>query len=139
MPESRSRKKATYTPPPAKSTGPKVNAPWFLPVMLGLMILGLALDRRHVPHAVAVPDPAASTSGTCSSGFVLHHRRLRHDDPLALTPAAVRRRRPQLRAAPSSTPTVRARSSPPRPEAVPQGRSDLRNIGSVPSGAQVCG
>ena len=41
MPESKSRKKATYTPPPAKSSGPKVNPPWFLPVMLGLMILGL--------------------------------------------------------------------------------------------------
>jgi hypothetical protein len=41
VPESKSRKKATYTPPPAKSTGPKANAPWFLPVMLGLMILGL--------------------------------------------------------------------------------------------------
>jgi len=41
VPESKSRKKATYTPPPAKSSGPKVNAPWFLPVMLGLMILGL--------------------------------------------------------------------------------------------------
>lgn len=41
MPESRSRKKATYTPPPERSTGAKVNPPWFLPVMLGLMIAGL--------------------------------------------------------------------------------------------------
>ncbi|WP_456843995.1 cell division protein CrgA [Cellulomonas sp. P5_C6] len=40
MPESKSRKKATYTPPPVKSA-PKVNPPWFLPVMLGLMLLGL--------------------------------------------------------------------------------------------------
>jgi hypothetical protein len=42
VPESRSRKKATYVPPPPKSSGPKVNAPWFVPVMLGLMIVGLA-------------------------------------------------------------------------------------------------
>ncbi|GCE75275.1 cell division protein CrgA [Cellulomonas biazotea] len=41
MPESRSRKKATYIPPPEKSAGPKPNAPWFVPVMLGLMLAGL--------------------------------------------------------------------------------------------------
>jgi uncharacterized membrane protein len=41
VPESRSRKKAAYTPPPVKPAGPKVNPPWFVPVMLGLMILGL--------------------------------------------------------------------------------------------------
>lgn len=40
MPESRIRRKAAYTPPPAKS-GPKVNPPWFVPVMLALMIIGL--------------------------------------------------------------------------------------------------
>lgn len=42
MPESRSRKKATYTPPAAKSAAPKVNPPWFVPVMVGLMVVGLA-------------------------------------------------------------------------------------------------
>ena len=41
MPESRSRKKATYTPPQAKAAGPKVNPRWFAPVMVGLMVLGL--------------------------------------------------------------------------------------------------
>lgn len=41
MPESRIRRKAAYTPPPAKSSGPKTNPPWFVPVMLGLMIIGL--------------------------------------------------------------------------------------------------
>lgn len=40
MPESKSRKKAAYTPPPAKSA-PKGNPAWLVPVMLGLMILGL--------------------------------------------------------------------------------------------------
>lgn len=41
MPESRGRDKAAYTPPPrrAKDIGP--NPAWFLPLMLGLMIVGL--------------------------------------------------------------------------------------------------
>lgn len=42
MPESKIRKKAAYTAPPAKSTAPKVNAPWFVPVMCALFIIGLA-------------------------------------------------------------------------------------------------
>ncbi|MFS0699971.1 cell division protein CrgA [Cellulomonas sp. 179-A 4D5 NHS] len=40
MPESKNRKKAAYTPPPVAS-GPKVSPRWLVPVMLGLMILGL--------------------------------------------------------------------------------------------------
>lgn len=40
MPESKSRKKATYTPPPAKAA-PQPNPRWWVPVMLGLMLLGL--------------------------------------------------------------------------------------------------
>jgi hypothetical protein len=55
VPESRSRKKATYTPPQAKSAGPKVNPRWFVPVMVGLMVLGLVwivvtyLSRSQYP------------------------------------------------------------------------------------------
>lgn len=41
MPESRPRKKPAYTPPPAKASGPKTNPRWLVPVMLGLMVLGL--------------------------------------------------------------------------------------------------
>lgn len=40
MPESRTRKKRSYTPPPT----PKDKQPsprWFAPLMLGLMVLGL--------------------------------------------------------------------------------------------------
>ena len=41
MPESKGREKRAYTPP-AKPKKAKVgNPPWFVPVMLGLMILGL--------------------------------------------------------------------------------------------------
>lgn len=42
MPESKGRSKASYTPPnrpPASAQGP--NPRWFVPVMLGLMIIGL--------------------------------------------------------------------------------------------------
>ncbi len=41
MPESRIRRKAAYTPPPAKSGGPTTNPRWFVPLMLGLMLIGL--------------------------------------------------------------------------------------------------
>lgn len=40
MPESSSRKKPAYVPPPAKAT-PQTNPRWLVPVMLTLMILGL--------------------------------------------------------------------------------------------------
>ena len=42
MPESRSRKKAAYVAPPEKAAPRKPNPPWFVPVMVGLMIVGLA-------------------------------------------------------------------------------------------------
>ncbi|WGW11763.1 cell division protein CrgA [Saxibacter everestensis] len=41
MPESKTRKKSAYTAPTA-STSTKPNARWFLPVMLGILLLGLA-------------------------------------------------------------------------------------------------
>lgn len=40
MPESRSRKKRSYTPPAAPSA-PQGNPAWLVPTMLGLMIAGL--------------------------------------------------------------------------------------------------
>jgi hypothetical protein len=41
MPESRVRKQAAFTPPAARSGPPKANPRWWVPVMLGLMVLGL--------------------------------------------------------------------------------------------------
>lgn len=41
MPESRIRRKAAFTPPAAKSDGPKTNPRWFVPLMLTLMVIGL--------------------------------------------------------------------------------------------------
>lgn len=42
MPESKGRAKPAYTPPPKRtSTKYLTSPPWFVPVMLGLMLLGL--------------------------------------------------------------------------------------------------
>jgi hypothetical protein len=42
VPESKGRAKPTHTTPPYKpSKKPMANPPWFVPVMLGLMLLGL--------------------------------------------------------------------------------------------------
>lgn len=42
MPESRSRKKKAYTPPPTTSSAKNAtNPPWLVPVMVGLMVVGL--------------------------------------------------------------------------------------------------
>lgn len=40
MPESKSRKKASYTPPPERKA-PQPNPTWFVPTMLSLMGVGL--------------------------------------------------------------------------------------------------
>lgn len=42
MPESRSRKRGASAPPTAGTGDVKPNPRWFVPVMLGLMLLGLA-------------------------------------------------------------------------------------------------
>jgi hypothetical protein len=41
MPESRVRKTAAYTAPTVRSQARKPNPRWWVPVMLGLMVLGL--------------------------------------------------------------------------------------------------
>lgn len=43
MPESRTRKRPAYTPPaPGQAQTVKPNPRWLVPVMVGLMVLGLA-------------------------------------------------------------------------------------------------
>jgi hypothetical protein len=42
VPESKGRAKPTHTPPPPRSKKKITpNPPWFVPVMLGLMVVGL--------------------------------------------------------------------------------------------------
>ena len=57
MPESRVRKKAPFTPPAAKSTGRKPNPRWFVPVMVGLMVLGLVWVVVFYISQTAYPIP----------------------------------------------------------------------------------
>ena len=58
MPESKGRAKPTHTPPPQRR--PKTtmaNPPWFVPVMLGLMLLGLLWVVTFYVTATAYPIP----------------------------------------------------------------------------------
>jgi hypothetical protein len=42
VPESKGRAKPAYTPPPQRQSKKNMaNPPWFVPVMLGLMVVGL--------------------------------------------------------------------------------------------------
>lgn len=41
MPESRIRRKKSWTAPPSTGSGPRPNPRWFVPVMLSLMVLGM--------------------------------------------------------------------------------------------------
>lgn len=41
VPESKGRAKPAYTPPKRHSKKNLTNPPWFVPVMLGLMVVGL--------------------------------------------------------------------------------------------------
>jgi hypothetical protein len=41
MPESKARRKSAFTPPQAKAVALKPNPRWFVPVMVGFLVLGL--------------------------------------------------------------------------------------------------
>jgi hypothetical protein len=70
VPESKApRKKATYTPPPA-SKAKKPNPPWFVPLMLGLMLLGLAWIVVTYLSSWNYPIPGIS-AGNLAIGFGL--------------------------------------------------------------------
>lgn len=71
MPESKSRKKATYTPPPQKTSGPKPLPRWYLPVSLGLMILGLVwLVVTYLSPGAAYPVPGIG-QWNLAAGFAI--------------------------------------------------------------------
>ena len=69
MPESRSRKKPAYIAPPGKAT-PKVNPPWFVLVMLGLMIVGLVWIVTTYLTSTSYPIPGIH-NWNLVIGFVL--------------------------------------------------------------------
>jgi len=41
VPKSRVRAKASYTPPPTRSSKKRVSPPWVAPLMLGLFAIGI--------------------------------------------------------------------------------------------------
>jgi hypothetical protein len=41
VPKSRTRQKSHYTAPQERPKGPQVSPPWFVPVLVGLLVLGL--------------------------------------------------------------------------------------------------
>jgi hypothetical protein len=69
VPESKSRKKASYTPPP-ESKALKPNPTWFVPVMLGLMIAGLVWIVTYYVTSSSFPIPGISHFNLVI-GFVL--------------------------------------------------------------------
>ncbi|KRE42819.1 cell division protein CrgA [Knoellia sp. Soil729] len=60
MPESKGRPKPAYTPPrTAQSHATKPNPPWFVPVMIGLMLIGLVwVVTYYISGAHEYPVPA---------------------------------------------------------------------------------
>ena len=69
MPESRSRKKPAYSPPPAKAA-PTTNPGWLVPVMVGLMVLGLIWIVVTYISQSAFPIPSIG-QWNLAIGFVL--------------------------------------------------------------------
>ncbi|NTW38658.1 MAG: cell division protein CrgA [Cellulomonadaceae bacterium] len=79
MPESRSRKKPAFTPPPAKAA-PKTNPSWLVPTMLTLMVAGLLWVVVTYISQTAYPIPSIGNANLLIgfaliiSGFVLTTR-----------------------------------------------------------------
>lgn len=57
MPESKSRKQPTYTPPPVKGSGLKPNPRWYAPLMVAFLVLGLAWVVVYYITEAAYPVP----------------------------------------------------------------------------------
>lgn len=72
MPESRGRNKGSgYTPPRTAQRGDEPNAPWFVPVMVGLMVVGLLwVATYYISGANQLPVPALGR-WNLGAGFTL--------------------------------------------------------------------
>ena len=82
MPESKGRAKPAYTPPPQRHSKKKMqgNPPWFVPVMLGLMVLGLLWVVTFYVTSTEFPIPGIGYKnlligfGLMISGFIMTTR-----------------------------------------------------------------
>jgi Cell division protein CrgA len=61
MPESRVRRKSVFTPPTTKSGAVMPSPRWFAPVMLGLMVIGLAWIVTYYLFQSKYPIPDVGT------------------------------------------------------------------------------
>lgn len=71
MPESRLRRKGVYTAPTVKSSANKPNARWFAPVMVGLLLLGLAWVVTYYVSQGSYPIPDFGTKNLIAGFAVL--------------------------------------------------------------------
>ncbi len=80
MPESRARKKADYTPPPKRSAAPKQSPTWYAPLMVTLLVLGLAyivvfyLSQSQYPISAIGPWNVVVGFGVIMAGFIMATR-----------------------------------------------------------------
>ena len=82
MPESKGRSKPTHTSPPQSRSRKTTmaNPPWFVPVMLGLMLVGLLWVVTFYITAAAYPIPQINYwnlvigFGLMISGFMMTTR-----------------------------------------------------------------
>ncbi|MGN6089753.1 MAG: cell division protein CrgA [Actinomycetes bacterium] len=68
MPESRSRRKSDYTPPPAKAPVKTGNPRWLVPLMVGLLLLGLVWVVVYYLTSARYPIPGIG-QGNLFAGF----------------------------------------------------------------------
>jgi hypothetical protein len=82
VPESKGRAKPAYTPPPKRrpNKATMANPPWFTPLMLGLMVVGLLWVVTFYVTAQAYPIPHFGLKnliigfGLMISGFMMTTR-----------------------------------------------------------------
>ena len=81
MPESKGRNKPAYTPPRTAQKNTAPNPRWFVPLMLGLMVVGLLwVVTYYISGANQFPIPAigrwnlAVGFGLMLSGFLMTTR-----------------------------------------------------------------
>jgi Cell division protein CrgA len=82
VPESKGRAKPKYTPPPQRrpNKATMANPPWFVPVMLGLMLVGLLWVVTFYITSAAYPIPKINYwnlfigFGLMISGFMMTTR-----------------------------------------------------------------
>ncbi len=69
MPKSRVRKKTVYTPPPPKTKGRKVSAPWVGPAIVACLVFGLAWIVAYYLSNGSIPGISSLGAWNLVIGF----------------------------------------------------------------------